>query len=155
MKHYLSRFIYAAAFFTLIPIIVTLLIQGVGDPVLESDELAGLELSTESLFDEDILPGIVANEISMETEPEAIKAQAVIARTNCLKALGQGEALPEGLTKGELIRLWGQENFTDYYKRLEESISSTRGVTMVYGGSYIQADFHTASAGYNRDAAEL
>ena len=155
MKRYLSRFIYAAAFFTFIPIIFTLLIQGIGDSPYDSAGFIPQEMSTESLFDEDILPGIVANEISMETELEAIKAQAVIARTNCLRAIEQGEELPEGLTKGEMIRLWGQENFTEYYGRLEEGISATKGVVMVYGGSCIRADFHTASAGYTRDAGEL
>ena len=122
---------------------------------MEKAEFLEQDLTTEAFFDEDILPGIVANEISMDTELEAMKAQAVIARTNCLRAMELGEELPEGLTKGEMIRLWGQENFTEYYKRLEEAISATKGVAMVYNGSYIRADFHKSSAGYTRDAAEL
>lgn len=109
----------------------------------------------EEALAEDILPGILANEISMDTEPEAMKAQAVIVRTNCLRAVAQGEELPEGLTKGEMIRMWGQENFSEYFEKLENCLSETRGVAMVYEGAYIQADFHRCSAGYTRDAEEI
>lgn len=155
MKHFLYRILCAAAFFILIPVAFTFLFQRNGDNPLQKAEFLEQDQTTEALFDEDILPGIIANEISMDTELEAMKAQAVIARTNCLRAVEQGEELPEGLTRGEMIRLWGQENFTEYYNRLEESISSTKGVTMVYQGDYIRADFHKSSAGYTRDAAEL
>ena len=155
MKQFLYRIFCAAAFFILIPILFTLFFQGNGKRPFKNAEVLEQDQTTEALFDEDILPGIVANEISMDTELEAMKAQAVIARTNCLRAIELGEELPEGLTEGEMIRLWGQENFTEYYKRLEESISATKGVTMVCNGSYIRADFHKSSAGYTRDAAEL
>lgn len=157
MKHYLYRIFCAAACFILIPIVFTLLIQGSGSAPFKIDEFLVQEQegTEEAVFDEEFLPGILANEITMETELEAIKAQAVVARTNCLRAMEQNEELPEGLTKGEMIRLWGQENFTGYYSRLEEAISATRGVTMVYGGNYIRADFHKCSAGYTRNAVEL
>lgn len=109
----------------------------------------------EDVLAEDILPGILANEISMDTEPEAMKAQAVIVRTNCLRAIAQGEELPEGLTKGEMIRMWGQENFSEYFEKLESCLRETKGVAMAYEGNYIQADFHRCSAGYTRDAEEM
>ncbi len=155
MKQFFYRVFCAAAFFILIPIVFTLLFQGAGEGPFEMEEADGTESGTEILFDEDILPGIVANEIAIDTELEAMKAQTVIARTNCLRAMEQGEKLPEGLTKGEMIRLWGQDNFSDYYSRIEECISATSGVAMVNGGSYIRADFHRSSAGYTRNAAEL
>ncbi len=91
----------------------------------------------------------------METESEAIKAQAVIARTNCLRAMERGEVLPEGLTKGEMIRMWGQESFSEYYSRLESSVEATKGVAMVYDAEYIRADFYRSSAGYTRNAADF
>lgn len=155
MKQFFQRILYTTTLFLLIPIVFTLLIQGGGEnSVRNSDFLTATE-QPETTFDEDILPGIIANEISMDTEPEAIKAQAVIARTNCLRAFEKGEELPESLTKSEMIRLWGQENFTEYYSQLENSVESTRGVAMVHNGEYIQADFHKCSAGYIRDAGEI
>ena len=144
------------AFFILIPVVFTFLIQGSGETSVSGPEYAeATELPEEGEFDEGILPGILANEISMNAEPEAIKAQAVIVRTNCLRAQARGENLPEGLTKGEMVRLWGQENFSEYYSLLESCVEETKGVAIVYEGAYIQADFHTASAGYTRNASEV
>lgn len=155
MKHFLYQIICTIALFILIPIVFTLLIQGNGENSAESLDLMPATEASEYEFDEDILPGIIANEISMETEEEAMKAQAVIARTNSLRAIEAGENLPEGLTKGEMLRLWGQENFSEYYGRLEKSVKDTRGVVMVCKGAYIRADFHRSSAGRTRDAGEI
>lgn len=155
MKRFLYQILCTIMIFVLIPIVFTLLIQGSGETSMENLKLVQDSEHVEGIFDEDILVGILANEISMDTETEAMKAQAVIARTNCLRAIEKGENLPEGLTKGEMVRLWGQENFSECFSRLESSIESTKGVAMVYNGEYIQADFHKSSAGYTRDAAEV
>lgn len=155
MKRFFYQCVLGMACFILIPIIFTLLIQGSGKNIKEKKEdLYSTETGGE-IFDEDILPGIIANEISMDTDFEAMKAQAVIARTNCLRAIETGGDFPETLTKGEMIRMWGQQNFSEYYAQLESCVSATRGVAMMYNGSYIQADFHAASAGYTRDASEI
>ena len=155
MKRFLYQIFCGFAFFILIPVVFTLLIQGNGGDSLENLSFVSSTEESGDTLDEDLLRGILANEISMNTEPEAMKAQAVIARTNCLRAIEQGEDLPEGLTKGEMIRMWGQENFSEYYNLLQNSIEATRGVSMVYNGAYIQADFHKSSAGYTRDADEV
>lgn len=155
MKQFLYRILCTLAFFILIPIILTLLIQGSGTKSIESLFAERTTEEQESQIDENVLIGILANEISMDTEMEAMKAQAVIARTNCLRALARGESLPEGLEKGEMMRMWGQEKFSEYYSLLENGIEATRGVSMEYDGEYIQADFHRSSAGYTRDAEEV
>lgn len=133
MKHFLYRIFCVIALFILIPIVCTFLIQGNGEHSIEDLQFAPkTETAEAELFQENILPGILANEISMETETEAMKAQAVIARTNCLRALEQGKDLPEGLTKGEMIRIWGQDNFSEYYSQLENAVEATKGIAMVY-----------------------
>lgn len=154
IKNFFYRMGLCIAFFVLIPIVITLVAQGNG-----RDQIGKLSENKtkqeESELDEDMLTGIVANEISVTSEPEAMKAQAVIARTNCFRAIKRGENLPEGLTKNEMMRLWGSENFTEYYSQLENCIEATKGVVMTYNGEYIQADFHAASAGYTRNAGEV
>lgn len=132
MKHFLYRIFCVAALFILIPIVFTFLIQGNGERSIEDLQFAPKTETVEVEFNEDILPGILANEISMETETEAMKAQAVIVRTNCLRAMERGEDLPEGLTRGEMIRIWGQENFSEYYSQLENAVEATKGIAMVY-----------------------
>lgn len=154
MKHFF-RLCCGMAFIILIPLVFTLLIQGNGKSIEEDMEFLNTTETKEMVFDEALLPGIIANEISMDAETEAMKAQAVIARTNCLRAIEKGEELPKGLTKGEMLRLWGQESFSEYYSQLESCAESTRGVAMTYQGEYIQADFHKVSAGYTRNATEV
>lgn len=134
MRHFLYRIFCVIALFLLIPVVFTFLIQGNGERSVENLQFAPKTETAKEEFKEDILPGILANEISMETESEAMKAQAVVVRTNCLRAIEQGEDLPEGLTKGEMIRIWGQENFSEYYSQLEGAVEATKGIAMVYGG---------------------
>lgn len=155
MKHILYHILCTLAIFILIPILFTLLIQGSGKDSIENLFQNSATEAPESQIDEDILKGILANEVKMDTELEAMKAQAVIVRTNCLRAIAKGEDLPEGLTKGEMMRMWGQENFSECYSLLEKSIEATKGVFMEYNGDYIQADFHRCSAGYTRNAGEV
>lgn len=155
MKKFFYQICFGTACLVLIPIIFTLLIQGGGKNYIKNSTAEqGMETEQAS-FTEEMLPGIIANEISMESEIEAMKAQAVIARTNCLRAMATGEEFPEGITKSEMIRLWGKENFSDYYSQLESCIEATKGIAMMYDGNYIQADYHTASAGYTRNASEV
>ncbi|MBO5372777.1 MAG: SpoIID/LytB domain-containing protein [Lachnospiraceae bacterium] len=149
------KIFYGLAFILLIPVVFTFLIQGGGKNAKGNIEfLNTTEIETGEL-DESILPGILANQISMDTETEAMKAQAVIVRTNCLRALERGEEMPEGLTKGEMLRIWGQDSFSEYYSQLESCVEATKGVAMMQDGTYIQADFHKVSAGYTRNAAEV
>ena len=68
---------------------------------------------------EQTLPRIVANEINVNAEPEAVRAQCVIARTNCVLAEESGNAMPEALSLDELTRLWGQDKFNEMYQKLE------------------------------------
>ena len=66
MKHFFYRILCAAAFFILIPIVFTLLIQGGKDASLEQLQLISSTEAPGEGFDEEILPGILANEITME-----------------------------------------------------------------------------------------
>ena len=154
MKHFF-RLCCGIAFIILIPFVFTLFMQGNEKNIGEDIEFLHTTESSEEIFDESLLPGIIANEISVDAQTEAMKAQAVIARTNCLRAIEKGEELPKGLTRGEMLRLWGQENFSEYYSQLESCAEATRGVAMTYQGEYIQADFHKVSAGYTRNATEV
>lgn len=139
----------------LIPIVLTLLFQGSGDNFI-------LQTSTEIpsdiqkvTFDENILPGILAKEIDISAETEAIRAQAVVARTNYLRAMQNGEPLPETLSKNEMLKLWGQDNFTECYQQLESCVEDTKGIAMQYQGEYIKAEYHSVSAGATRLASDV
>ncbi len=103
---------------------------------------------------EEYLIGVVAKQMPMSYEPEALKAQAVIARTNLLAAKEKGEELPEGVLRDELLKLWGKEDFGSNYQKLVSAVKDTEGVVLTCQGSYIYAAFHAVSAGRTRSAAE-
>ena len=104
---------------------------------------------------EEYLIGIVATEISLDYEPEAIKAQAVIARTSLTAALDAGSsALPASMSREEMITLWGQDGFEENYQALVHAIQDTEGEILTYGGQPILAAFHAVSAGKTRDSKD-
>lgn len=104
---------------------------------------------------EEYLIGIVATEISLDYEPEAIKAQAVIARTSLTAALDAGSsALPASMSREEMITLWGQDGFEENYQALVHAIQDTQGEILTYGGQPILAAFHAVSAGKTRDSKD-
>src|SRR5699024_10000860 len=78
---------------------------------------------------EEYVRGVVARQIPAEFELEALKAQAVIARTYIYKQMEKNEngiwEAPESaldldyLEKTQLEKLWGSERFPEAYERME------------------------------------
>ena len=84
---------------------------------------------------EEYLPGVLARQIPADFEMEALKAQAVIARTYIYKQMEKNEngiwEAPESaldldyLEKTQLEKLWGSERFPEAYERMEEAVGAT------------------------------
>lgn len=113
------------------------------------------------------LPGVLAGEMPALFEEEALKAQAVAARTfilyrmshhtdahpnedicddpNCCKAFLSTDSMKEH---------WGSR-FDTYYAKMLSAVSDTDGQYLRYGGSPIQAVFHSSSAGKTLASADL
>ena len=104
---------------------------------------------------ESYLTGILAKQIPLDYQDEAIKAQAVIARTSLTLALEtEGQKLPDSMAREEMLKLWGQEGFEKNFQRLEEAAKATKGEILLYGGKPIQPAFYAVSAGKTRSAKE-
>lgn len=108
---------------------------------------------------EEYIPGVIARQIPVEYEPEALKAQAIIARTYIcrqMEASGNEEEIAESALDMEyaeadqLKELWGTTLFPDYYQKLEQAVKETAGVVMAYEGELIDPMFCRASAGMTR-----
>lgn len=107
---------------------------------------------------EDYLLGVVAAEMPAEFEVEALKAQAVAARTYAArKFLGQNK-LPDGgydvdttvqtqawLSDTQMRDKWGWLNYWRYRGRLQKAVIETRGMVLVANGEYIEAFYHSSS----------
>ncbi len=107
---------------------------------------------------EEYLPGVLARQIPVSYEPEAIKAQAIVARTYiCGQMESEGaEEIAESaldmdwLEAEQLKKLWGTSRFPEYYKKLEEAVKATAGIVMVWEGSMIEPRYCRATAGRTR-----
>ena len=91
---------------------------------------------------------------------EALKAQAVIARTYALKANSRGTVLSDNessqsyKSNEELKSLWGS-SYNTYYNKVKGGVDSTRGMYLTYNGSYIEAVYHSTSNGRTEDSSNV
>ncbi|WP_338083491.1 stage II sporulation protein D [Fictibacillus nanhaiensis] len=111
---------------------------------------------------EEYVAGVVASEMPAEFELEALKAQALTARTFIVKALlnpAKDDRMPEDAVvtdtimhqvyKGneELQTLWG-ENFNEKLAKIVKAVTETKGQILTYEGEPIQASFFSTSNGF-------
>lgn len=115
----------------------------------------------------DWLPGVVAGEMPASFEDEALRAQAVAARTYILSRGRTGVlAHPDadvcddpGCCKAHsdealLREKWG-DKYDEYWARMQRAVRDTDGQYLEYGGEAIQALFHSSSAGRTEDSGAV
>lgn len=113
-----------------------------------------------SLELEDYVIGVVGAEMPALFSSEALKAQAVIARTYALKANSMGRSLSDNEStqsykdNGELASLWGG-NYSSYYSKIKDAVNSTKGVYLTYNGQFIEAVYHSTSNGKTEDSSNV
>lgn len=124
-------------------------------PVLRGDEVMTLSL-------QEYLRGVVAAEMPVTFGPEALKAQAVAARTYVLTARRHDNAFV--CTDSACCLAWcGEEALRaawgdQYAKNLaavEKAVAATDGEYLRYGGEPIQAVFHASSGGATEDSGAI
>lgn len=148
--------------FTIIILALPYLLTVLFDSKIPDNSVATMEVSvahdktTSSKIDvETYLIGILAQEIPISSEKEALKAQSVIARTNILYYLEHDIDLPKYKTPDDLNKLWGEELFWKNYQKLQEIILETKGEVIYYNDQLIDAPFHAVSAGKTRTSNDL
>ncbi|WP_243110034.1 SpoIID/LytB domain-containing protein [Clostridium sp. E02] len=116
----------------------------------------------ESYLDvEEFLPGVVAKQIPVDYGTEALRAQAIIARTYIYgKMDGQDEIKEsnlhmEYLEEKQMEKMWGSESFVTSYQAIEEAVRSTNRMVITYEGKLIDPLFHRASTGKTRTGDEI
>lgn len=117
---------------------------------------------------EDYVLGAVAAEMPVSYDPEALKCQAVAARTralwSCVALGGSGcarhpdcdlctdSACCQGYAAPEVRRLrWG-DAYAVYAARLDRAVSDTAGELLTYDGLPIEMLYHACSGGMTEDA---
>ena len=109
---------------------------------------------------EDYLVGVVSGEVPVSFEKEAIKAQAVAARTYALKQIENHKNYEYDVkddtssqvyqTDEELRNKWGN-NYDDYVKKIKECVNETEGEYVSYNNEVIYAFFFSTSNGKTED----
>lgn len=108
----------------------------------------------------DYLIGVVGAEMPASFPLEALKAQAVVARTYALKRISSGQKLTDTVStqaykdNNQLRREW-QGNFDTYYNKIKLAVTSTNNMTIKYNGTYIDAVYHSTSNGRTEDAVHV
>ena len=128
--------------------------------VLHGDQVEEMDLGT-------YLVGVVRAEMPASFEPEALKAQAVAARTYTLYKMETGgnhgsaadictdSTCCQAYISEERARAnWGKDADA-YEKKVENAVVSTDGEAILYGGVPILAVFHSSSAGLTRAAGQV
>lgn len=97
--------------------------------------------------------GIIKREISPEWPMEAIKAQAVAARTYALFNLGKHKDEGFDLCATSDCQVYGGIGSEDV--QATQAVNDTRGVVMTYNGNLVAAFFHASSGGYTENSENV
>ena len=98
---------------------------------------------------EEYLIGVIAGEMPVSFEIEALKAQAVASRTFVLSRNLKVDNTTNSqvyLDDDEMKKKWGKQ-YAQNKKKIEEAIQETKGEVMTYQGEYISALFFSSSNG--------
>lgn len=104
---------------------------------------------------EEYLIRLTAAQIPADYHIEALKAQAVIARTYLYQAVNAGESVEEkslaaeGWTEKQMKEAW-QDQTDARYTKIRQAVQQTKGQVLIYQGTLIDALYHRVSSGTTR-----
>lgn len=163
----------------LVPAVITVILGSIpekqeeitAEPIQSIKVFLHQENKIEEMELEQYLIGVVAKEVPMEFEVEAIKAQAVAARTYTLKRMksnggaGTKYSLEADIStdpaecqawasQKEMESKW-KDKFQQYYNKVKDAVEETKGKILVYNGEVITAFFHSTSGGKTENVEDI
>lgn len=120
-------------------------INGKGLPVLRVYDVRERQVSEMDV--ESYVAGVVAGEMKNDWPMEALKAQAILARTFVMKFCGDKSSKYDGAdisTDVSEAQAYASESVND---RVRQAVRETRGLVMAYEGQLANAWFHAHSGG--------
>lgn len=135
-------------------------INSVDSYITETDTVENIDF-------EEYITGVVAAEMPAAFCDEALKAQAVAARSYIISKIQNGQTHENGAivcndpthckaysTKEVLKEKWGDE-YDKYYGKIEKCVSDTKDCVMIYNDEVINAVFHSTSSGKTENASDV
>ncbi|KYH32340.1 SpoIID/LytB domain-containing protein [Neomoorella mulderi] len=106
---------------------------------------------------EQYLYGVVGREMPASAGLDALKAQAVIARSYAVTRL-KPAALYD-VTDDTMTQVYGgyeaEVNYGPYRDKVIQAVDATRGLVIYYDGKVIEAYFHANAGGYTEDSENV
>ena len=105
------------------------------------------------------LLNVVSAEMPATYEQEALKAQAVVARTYTIHKIKNGgkhenadicddsTCCQAWISKEDRLEKWEEDEREENWSKIEEAVNSTKGEIITYDGKPINAFFHASSGG--------
>lgn len=126
----------------------------------ETGEVENLDL-------DEYLLGVVSSEMPANFELEALKAQAVVARTYTIYKITEGKKHENAdicdnsnccqawISKENRLSKWNENEREANWIKIEEAVNSTKGKIVTYEGKPINAFFHSNSGGTTDTATNV
>ena len=102
---------------------------------------------------EEYLCGVLPKEMSPDWPLEALKAQAVVARTFALNNLGRFSKSGYDLSDGMLSQVYGGLEIES--ERVKQAVAETSGQVLRWQGKLMPTYFHASSGGRTADPTEV
>lgn len=122
-------------------------------------------VAVEEMELETYLVGVVLSEMPASFEPEALKAQAVAARTFALRQMEGGKHADFDLcTDSSCCQAWRSaqsmeqklgSSFLQYWQKAQDAVAETKGLVLTYNGALIDAVYFSCSGGTTEDAVAV
>jgi stage II sporulation protein D len=171
MKKILIKTLIVGVVVLLFPFVLTLLLsEHSSDNALDTVDFTiyyEVNGSKDKLSFDEYLIGVVAANMPAGYHMEALKAQAVIARTYALynisllskenpgqKSFTTSELGLSYISLAALELLWGTEDYSAYFTRLENAVYGTKDEVLVYDHDLILPVFFDTGSGFTRNASE-
>ncbi len=167
MKRCIIWTIFTAAMILGLPCLIINIFSPVTKPVQKTVKVYFKDENLVKEMDfEDYIKGVVMAEMPASFEPEALKAQAVAARSYALHKM-EGQTEDNGadvctdfshcqayITDDKARSNWG-DAADDNFKKISRAVDETSGKIMKYNGEVITAVFHSTSSGATESAIDV
>lgn len=147
----------------LLPYVVTVFING--PSIVTSSNVDGTYIKVKTESGETKMPieeyciAILAKEIPVDYEEEALKAQAVLVRTDIYKSIeanGTNAVIDKAFwTQKEMEDAWGIAKYSRNYNKLKDAWQDTEGQVLMYEEKLASTPFFRLSNGSTRDGKEV
>lgn len=163
MRQRFKTYLCYLTIIVLLPYIITAFINGPGMVSSSRVNTARVKVKTDvgtvEMTMEEYCIGILAKEIPVDYKIEALKAQAILVRTEVYARLKEGgpDTELEGSfwTKEKMEEVWGAVKTSANYKRFERVWQETEGQILTYEGNPAKTSFFRLSNGSTRDGKEV